>query len=155
MSTSLRIEGGDLVVGIGRSFETVSGAQKLAQDLRLWVLERVGTDPATPTFGNTLDGGFLNGVHVDGVIGQLMTTQRILEVQAIVQDLLHQYQTTQLSRIKQDMVDFNGVNTLDAEETIDRVQSVNAKAIGDTIIVRAIVLTMAGKTLTVTLPVGV
>jgi hypothetical protein len=61
MSYSLRVEGGDLVVGNKRALEVVTGKEKLFQDLKLWLLERVGTDPSTPTFGSRLDGGVVDG----------------------------------------------------------------------------------------------
>lgn len=155
MSISLRIEGGDLVVGNGRSYSTVSGSDKLAQDLRLWVLAKIGTDPSTPEYGTSFDGGFVNGQAVEPVIGQLMTAQRVLEVRAAMIDLLSNYQATQLARIKQDMVDFNGQKTLTPDETIQNIVNVEATAIADTIIVRATVQTMSNTTLNVTLPVSI
>lgn len=153
MSTSLRITGGDLTVGAGRSYETVSGADKLAQDLRLWVLAKIGQDPATPNFGSSIDGGTINDQPIPSTIGQLMSQQRIMEVRASIIELLTQYQTMQLAKMKQDMIDFRGSTTLQANEVVSSVENVEATGIGDTIIVRATIKTMANTTLTLTLPV--
>jgi hypothetical protein len=93
MSKSLKIEGGDLKIGPGRSYDMVERTDKLGQDLELWILEHIGTDPATPTFGSKLDGGIINGVQVESFIGKILTDQRVMEVKTEITTLLASYQS--------------------------------------------------------------
>lgn len=155
MSNSLKITGGDLTVGSGRAFETVSQREKLGQDLRLWVLERMGTDPATPNYGTTLDGGRVNGQEVDSLIGQMLTNERIVEVRAQLANMCSQYQQVQLAKIQRDMTQFAGQTTLTPEEILQVVQNIEVKSSGTTIIARITILTMAGSQISITIPVAV
>lgn len=154
MSKSLKIEGGDLKVGTGRSFETVVGAEKLAQDLELWVLERIGIDPATPTYGSSLDGGIVNGVSVASFIGQVMTAERVNEARAQVLNILTQYQQGQLNKMKRELVEYGGKHTLDADEVLQSIDSIQAAASGTTVIIRATFTTLAQNTFNLTVPVA-
>jgi hypothetical protein len=54
MSKSLSIASGDLSV-TGRHYDTVSGKDKLMQDLRCALIEQIGDDPATPNFGSQFE----------------------------------------------------------------------------------------------------
>lgn len=154
MSISFSIDGGDLKVGSGRSFETVTGAQKLAQDLGLWVLERIGTDPATPQYGSRLDGGIIDGISIDSFIGQTLTNERVLEVKQELSTLLAQYQQDQVSKMQREMVLYNGNHTLTTDETLSTVDSIEAVSVGDQIIVRVSITTLAGSNFKLTLPLG-
>lgn len=154
MSTSFKIQGGDLRVGAGRTFETVSGAQKLAQDLELWVLEHIGTDPATPDFGSRLDGGIINGVALESFIGQGATDERVAEIKQEITTLLSQYQQTQVAKMQREMILYNGNHTLSKDETLYTVDSIEAKAVVDKIIVRVGITTLSGSQFRLTLPLG-
>jgi hypothetical protein len=156
MSKSLRIVNGDLSVGAGRAFETVSGAEKLAQDLRLWILEKIGTDPATPGFGSRLDGGAVDGQQIESFIGQIGSLERLNEVKAEINTLLSLYQATQIQKMQRDIISSStGRHTLSSDEILQTVESIEAAMTGTTIVVRVIIKTMAGTAAKVTIPVEV
>lgn len=152
MSTSFKLDGGDLSIGSGRSFERVSGAYKLAQDLRLWVLERIGNDPATPTFGSRLDGGVIDGQEVPSFIGQIGSEALVSEIRAEVVALLGAYQQNQIAKMKREMILYNGKHTLEADETLHIINSVEATQQGTQIIVRVTCQTLAGTTFRLLIP---
>lgn len=152
MSTSLKINGGDLVIGTGRSYERVTGAYKLAQDLKLWVLEQIGTDPATPTFGSRLDGGVIDGVEVPSYIGQVANPYVLTQIRSDIIALLSNFQTNQISKMKREMIAFGGKNSLDADEILQTIVSVDTTQVADQVIVRVVVTTLAGTRLQLTIP---
>lgn len=152
MSKSLKIDKGDLSIGAGRAFETVSGSEKLGQDLKLWFLERIGTDPSTPNYGSKLDGGSINGYPIDSFIGQLSSEERLSEVRAEIANQLLMFQTDQLAKMKREATQF-GQTTITADELLQRVHSIDVAQVGVTIIARIIVFTMADTSLKLTLPV--
>ena len=155
MSYSLRIEGGDLAIGNKRAFEVVSGKDKLFQDLKLWILERIGTDPATPLYGSTLDGGTINGSPIPSYIGQVPTPSTLNDILAEVLGLLQQYQQHQLAKMKKEMVEYNGKHTISKEEVLYTIDSVSAVAIETTVLVRVKISTLANRSFTLTLPLAV
>lgn len=152
MSTSFKLDGGDLVVGSGRSFERVSGAYKLAQDLRLWVLERIGTDPATPTFGSRLDGGVIDGESIEPFIGHLGSESLLSEIRSEVSTLLGQFQQQQIAKMKSDMLLNDGKTTLTAEEILHVVNSIEATQVATQVIIRVNCTTLAGSTFRLLIP---
>lgn len=152
MSTSFKLESGDLVVGAGRSYERVGGAYKLAQDLKLWVLERIGTDPATPTFGSRLDGGIIDGQEIPSYIGRIGTEALVAEIRAEVVALLGTYQAQQITKMKREMLLFEGNTTLDPDEILQVISSVEATQQGTQVIVRVICQTLAGTTFRLLIP---
>jgi hypothetical protein len=155
MSTSLKISGGDLSIGSGRSYERVTGAYKLAQDLRLWVLERIGTDPSTPTYGSRLDGGVIDGDSIPSYIGQVANPAIIADIRAEVISLLSQYQANQIAKMQREMIAYGGKHTLSADETLQNVVSVDTSQIADQIIVRVTCMTLAGTQFRLTIPTQV
>lgn len=155
MSTSFKLDGGDFAIGSGRSFERVSGAYKLAQDLRLWVLERIGTDPSTPTFGSRLDGGVIDGEEVASYIGQIGSEALLSEIRSEIVSLLGQYQQGQIAKMQREMLLYNGKHTLDADETLHIINSVEATQTADQVIVRVNCQTLAGTTFRLLIPTQV
>lgn len=153
MSKSLAIVNGDLAIGPGRAFETVSGKQKLLQDLRLWVLERIGLDPSTPTFGSRFDGGFINGEEVSGFVGQIDSQEMLMAIRNETIELIQRYQAMQFDKIRNEAIMFGGDNTLDEGEVIDSIDDINVKSIGTTVLVQVRLLTIDGSALKLTIPV--
>lgn len=153
MSKSLKIVNGDLAVGQGRGYAIVDGRSKLMQDLSLWILERIGTDPSYPTYGSRLDGGIIDGRAVEGFIGQSISAERVLEIRNEVVGVLTQYQSLQLEKIKRDAIDFNGRQTIAPEEVFYLIENVEARAFGDTVVVRVTIRTLANTLVKVTIPV--
>lgn len=155
MSKSFKIENGDFVIS-GRSYATVAGKDKLFQDLKLWILERIGTDPATPTYGSTLDGGVINGQLVESMIGQSLSQGRIDAVKAEVSRLLEQYQQNQVEKMRLEVIEFRGSHTLSPDEILYQIESIDAAQLqGDTILVRVACKTLAGTSFSLTIPTEV
>lgn len=154
MSNNFKIERGDLVVGTGRAYERVSGLTKLQQDLQLWLLERIGTDPSTPTYGSSLDGGVIDGKPFPSYIGQLSTQARVNEIEAEVRRVLELYQETQANKMQLEMAQF-GKHTLDANEILSSIDNIQSGIVGDTIVVKVTISTAAYNQLTLTIPAQV
>lgn len=155
MSKTMQIVNGDLVVGAGRSFQQVTGKQKLFQDLKLWVLERIGTDPATPTYGSRLDGGVIDGVEVESMIGELATQDRLDEIESEVAGLLASYQQEQIDKMRREVVLYNGQHTLSPNEVLHRVDAIQTTLLGTTVLVRVHCTTLAGDSFKLTIPAEV
>lgn len=152
MSKSFEIINGDLDIGGGRGFSVVTGRKKLKQDLKMWVLEKIGTDPATPTFGTRLDGGVIDGEPVDTLIGDLMTEANLNIIRQEIVDLVVLYQSMQYEKVRAESIAYGGRNTLDADEIIEEIDSISLKLFGTMVIVNVYVLTLAGNRLRITMP---
>ena len=133
----------------------MSGVEKLKQDLTLLVLEKIGIDSMTPTIGSRLDGGNLNGQELDSFIGQSITNDLINEIRGDLFNLFTDYQHRQLEQMKKELIQLAGRHTLDVNEVLHRIDSIETKAIGSTIIIRAFLITLGGTPLKLTLPVQV
>ena len=83
------------------------------QDLKCLLIERVGTDPATPDFGSQFE--------TDTYIGSVYTEILAAEARAEVLELLQGYQAAQLEKIKEETIAYNGLNTLEAGEVIENM----------------------------------
>lgn len=154
MSTSFSIINGDLTIGPGRKFDTVSGKQKLQQDLKLWVLERIGTDPLLPTYGSILDGGIVNGIVTDSYIGSVASLEVQNNLRIATLDLLNKYISMQFDKMRSETLLYNGNNTLDADEVIDQITSVNVIQVDTTILIQVILTTLGGSNLKLTIPLS-
>lgn len=152
MSKSLAVVGGDLAIQ-SRAYQTVTGRAKLIQDLRCWILEPLGTDPATPDFGTRLEGVLTNTEEYAGVIGAALTSQLVNELQTELLDQLLRYQALQVSKMQDDVVRYDGQTTLDPDEVIQSVDGVDAVVDGDTILIQITLTTFASTSLTITIPV--
>ena len=84
MTFSLALRDGDLVQ-LGSTLQTVSGANKLQQDMSLWLTERLGVDRFHPRYGSILPN------FIGGVIN--LSTQA--DVQSEVDRVLGNYQAVQ------------------------------------------------------------
>jgi hypothetical protein len=155
MSKSLALTNGDLSLGGGRSFQTVSGREKLAQDLRLWILEKIGTDPATPDFGSRLDGGFVNNQPVPSFIGQIISPDVLSAIRQDITNLVTRYQTLQYGKIRTETTRYLGSTTIDQNEAIATVNGIDVRAIGTTVLVQIDITTVANSRLRLTFPIGV
>lgn len=151
MSWSLAIVNGDISLGGPGGYATVSGQDKLIQDLRNWLLEPRGTDPIHPDYGAMLDGGTLpDGTQVDPVIGDLITAESLLDIESEVRRVLAAYQQQQLDRITREAALYNGKNTFSAGEILSAVIAVNLQQVGDTVFVQCVIQTADGDQLAFT-----
>lgn len=144
MSKSLSIAAGDLTV-TGRHYDTVTGVDKLKQDLKCLMIERVGTDPATPDFGSQFE--------TDAYIGNVYSEILAAEARADVQELLQSYQSAQLEKIKQETIAYNGLNTLSADEVIQNIDSIDSVFSVDTLVIRVTLTTLANTQIKIDVPV--
>lgn len=152
MSKSFQIINGDLVVGVGRAYGSISGKDKLQQDLKMWVLEKIGSDSLLPTYGSALDGGIIDGQVIPSFVGELLTPDIISQIRAEILRILTNYQAMQYQKMQDEAILYGGKNTLSADEVVDTIDSVSVLSVGETILVQAIVTTLTGSSLTLTVP---
>jgi hypothetical protein len=135
MTWSLAITNGDLVLS-NSDYATVTGEQKLIQDLTCFVLESMGTDPNHPDYGSLLDGG----VDSSGALHQSMlglpNGNLISEalIQSELQRILLSYQNMQIQRAKSDRLQY-GKTTFSLGEVLLSINSITMTPIADTLIV--------------------
>lgn len=146
MSLSLEIRNGDLALN-GNSFATVSGSQKMEQDLRCAILTPYGYYEVWPEFGSTLDDGIS-----DSVIGQSNWEEASLEVQAELNRIISNYQRQQINRNEFDAARF-GRMTLTADEMVLEVESMKMIRVQDYLLV-TVFLKVGNGTIKVALPLS-
>lgn len=143
MSWSLQIQNGDLALG-GSGFGTVSGSDKIIQDLRCALLESLGNDTMHPTYGSILDGGVgADGTVYPGVIGQINDQTSATLVQAELQRIVKIYQGQQITRNNSDIAVYSK-STLTADEAVLNITNVNIQRVADSMLVGATLVTGAG-----------
>jgi hypothetical protein len=144
MSKSLSITSGDLSV-TARHYDTVSGKDKLMQDLRCALIEQVGTDPATPEFGSRFE--------TDDYLGQVYAEVLAEEARTDILAIIQNYQAAQLTKIQNETIAYNGLNTLDAGEVIETIDSIDSIFSGDTLVIRVQLTTISGDQVKIDVPV--
>lgn len=151
MTWSLLIENGDLVKGKGNKLATVKGPEKVAQDLRIWLLSELGDDPLNPGFGSTIHLSPENFIEMDDTV-LFIPENRFDHIIEEIDRIIDAYQRLQLIRIEQEINLYNGQHTFSEGEIIEEY-SIEYESIFDTLYVD-IHLTMLSKaTITVELPV--
>lgn len=132
MSWSFQIANGDLTLG-NASYGTVTGEQKLVQDLRAYILEKMGTDDMHPTYGSTINGGRLaDGTEVQGSIGIANNALALAEVESEIRRIASDYQARQLQRAKDDRITYGKV-TLTKGEVLLGIGNIDVKQYADTL----------------------
>jgi len=132
--------------------QTIRGKDKLFQDLSLWLRERIGTDPMTPTYGSTLDGGIVDNENVPSFIGRTINPFVAGQIQSEVYNNIIKYQKAQLQKIKNESSIYQGKNTLDPDEVINTIDSIKTSNIGTTVVVRVVLTTLSNQQINLTLP---
>lgn len=153
MSWSLMLSGGDLSYSGHGGLATVTGPQKVIQDLRNWLLTPRGVKDLHPDYGSILDGGMVQGIRVDSMIGSSMTRQALMDIEVELRRILQEYITQQAARLNNDLVKYGGRNTFANGELVQSVQSVDVTQAGDVVVARILVSTTGGQTLSLTQPV--
>jgi hypothetical protein len=144
MSWSLQLRNGDLVLG-GTSLAQVSGAQKMVQDLRCTILERMGTDDLHPWFGSLIDGGIQEGVQQPSLIGEHDWQVASLTVQSEIRRIITQYQDMQIKRIENDRITY-GASSLNPDEVLLGIQNIQIFQAEDRMMVKIALLTGINQT---------
>lgn len=151
MTWSFQIKNGDLNFAGPGGFATVTGQQKLIQDLKNWLLEPRGTDAFHPDYGSILDGGTANdGSVIEGSIGSVVTPEALLVIESEVRRVLNGYQQQQISRLQREAPLYGGLNTFSAGEVLSSVDDVQVIQIGDTVLVTVIVTVGDGNSISFT-----
>lgn len=132
MTWSLKVSGGDLQLS-GGGMQTVTGEQKLVQDLRCFILERIGTDDLHPRYGSTLNGGTLpDGREAPGIIGESDLSFAELEIESEMRRMVRLYQADQLQRAQSDQTIY-GKTTLSRGEVLVSLDAINIVQDQDTL----------------------
>lgn len=152
MSWSLQLRGGDLTIG-GASFGVVTQQQKLVQDLRCAILERMGTDPDHSWFGSLIDGGRLNGVEQESIIATDNWDVAVLAVESEIRRIVDLYQKQQILRTEQDRTTY-GKPTLTPGELLMGVGNLEFFQAQDNLLCRVTLVTGADQNIQVNVPLG-
>jgi hypothetical protein len=145
MSWSLRVNNGDFVLDGGK-LGTVAGEVKLLQDLRHYLLERMGSDPLYPSYGSLIDGGVRsNGRSVPSPIGRMDFRFVALEIESDIRRIAAQYQQNQVARAQRDKQRYNRV-TLTPGEILVAISDIKFEHAQDALNVNIVVQTGAGTT---------
>lgn len=139
MSISLKVANGDLSITAG-SFDLVSGAEKLKQDLTLWLTERYRDDRFHPTYGSILDG------YIGGIIN---ASDTIVRVQSETLRVLSNYQQIQMARFRELPSKF------EPSELLQSVNGVDVSLSYDKVIVLVRITTAARTTTSISVGLGV
>ena len=152
MSWSLQLRAGDLVVG-GASFGVVTEQNKLVQDLRCAILERMGTDEDHPWFGSLIDGGRLNGVEQESLIATTDWNVAVLQVESEIRRIADQYQKQQIARVEQDRTVY-GKPTLTPGEILMGISNIQFFQAQDNLLCRVTLITGADTEIPINVPLG-
>lgn len=117
MSWSLQLRNGDLFHHQGH-YAKIEGPSKVAQDVRVAILTRMGEDQANPWYGSVIDGGtWTDGTQIPSVIGRLDFDQVANEVSSELRRIESAYKERQASRIHDDTQTY-GRTTLRRDEIL-------------------------------------
>lgn len=152
MSWSLQLRGGDLVIG-GASLGIVTQQQKLVQDLRCALLERMGTDEDHTWFGSLIDGGRLNGVEQESLIGTTDWNLAVLTVESEIRRIVDQYQKQQITRTEADRTVY-GKPTLTPGELLMGISNIEFFQAQDNLMCRITLVTGADSEIQINVPLG-
>ncbi len=139
MSYSLKIKDGDIVPSNGK-LKTIEGLEKLIQDLRLWLLEALGTDRFHPKFGSSLD----------DEIGTIDPKIASVNVKAEILRVLQNYQVAQSNKIQkekwiyQNSIMKQGYWIMSKEEVLSSINGIQISTQGSIMNVQVSLTTYSG-----------
>lgn len=137
MSFSLQVANGDLVLS-GSQMGIVYGADKLKQDLTLWLAERFGIDKSHPTMGSYFEN------YIGGVVTNATQTMVYNEAMRV----LDNYQQVQGQAFTQSPQLFS------LSELLYAINSVNVSILYDAVTVAVSVANAQGLATTITVTQG-
>lgn len=152
MSFSLQIQNGDLAIS-GNDYATVSGNQKLVQDLTCAIKTPMGTDDANPNYGSLIDGGVTSdGIYHESLIGGDNDNSTAAFVEAEISRVAQNYQAQQLARNQSDGIQY-GKTTLTPDEILVNLGGLNTQSVEDSMLVTAVLQT-GSSNVTINLPIS-
>lgn len=135
---TLALVQGDLVLSAG-SFTTLTGVDKIRQDLDVALHEEYGGDVYHPYWGTILD----------RYIGQPLTPAAQISVTTEVQRVLKNYIATQADLLSVSSTN-NTKSIYDTNDIVMAVESIDAQVSFDRITVTVVLQTMSHETITIT-----
>jgi hypothetical protein len=128
MTWSLEITNGDISYG-QNGLNTVTGSDKLVQDLSCCILEPLGTDFNDPDYGSIIEGGIDSDGNVYlGLIGSINDTNTSTMIQSEIQRICQNYQAQQVQRNQNDLSTY-GSSTLSAGEALLNVSNIQVQQV--------------------------
>lgn len=129
---------GDLAIGSDGGYLLYSGADRIRQDLTLWLTEVYGADRFHPTFGSV----------VASYLGQVITDGLQQLVRAEVNRVVQNYIILQQQEVLRDtVVDVQG--RFDTSDVVRSIDSLQVRVLSDTIYLAATLTTLARETVTI------
>lgn len=124
MTWSLKLQNGDLALG-GNHLDIVDNEEKMIQDLRCQLLEKMGNDQMHPEYGSLLDGGETpDGIVYSSILADDDLQMAKLRIQSEILRVINDYQNRQLDRAKADKMLY-GKQSLTPREIVASVNSIN------------------------------
>ena len=125
MTWSLKLTNGDIGI-TGNSYSTVTGPEKLVQDLRCWILEPQGNDVMHPDYGSMItEGGITaDGSEIPSALGGTFSAEDLMRIEAEVRRVVGYYQALQKDRLRKEAVLYGGKNTFSAGEICLGIQNI-------------------------------
>lgn len=133
---TFKIVNGDIAVRGDGKVVDVSGAKRIEQELSCWILEPLGTDKVYGGFGST----------IGEMIGSPSLTEYLDEVRDEVARVVNNYvsyQEGQLDKAKRGSAEA-AINSWSDDDVINSVDSIEVKAVADTVQVTVKLTTVAG-----------
>lgn len=135
---TLALINGDLAIGTNGAYLLYSGVSRIKQDLTLALTEEYGTDRFHPTYGSI----------VQSYLGQILSAELMQLVRAEVNRVLQNYLIIQQNEVLRDTL-IDVANRYDTSDVVQSVDSVQARAVLDTIYLSATLTTLSRESVTI------
>lgn len=133
---------GDLDVAGDGNVTSITGADRIRQEISCWLMEPLGSDPLYPKFGSKLWDS----------IGMIATDMELMEIKAEVTRVVNnyiEYQQIQMNEAKsKDAQSF--LNSWTKDDIIQSFDGVDVYSVGDTVTVSISLTTASGNDIEVT-----
>lgn len=118
MTWSLYLRNGDIARGKGNSLATVTGANKVQQDLSHWLMAELGSNPFYRSYGSLLEEEEGKTIVIgDQVVS--VADDKVTLVVSEINRIIEEYQKQQLARLRQEVITYEGKHTFSEGEIIE------------------------------------
>jgi hypothetical protein len=132
---SAQLINGDLALKPNGEVQTVTGRQRLVQELSCWILEPVGTDPAYPNFGSTLT----------SLVGSAVLSGTTFDIESELLRVLNNYIAYQGAMFEEYINDPNTfMDVYSPDELVASIDTVRVTRYNDAVVVNVAITTVAG-----------